>query len=157
MSLKYCIYIYCILTDVLSNLTNGWNFHSMFAWKCLIHVTDCVLWHPIAFRRTIQTAYKSKLRPKQNGRYIPDDIFKWISFNENKKTIKISLQFVPKHPINNISALVQTVAWRRLGEKPLSEPTMVSLLKHICVTRPQWVDTWLHFNTIQYKQWNAQI
>ena len=31
------------------------------------------------------------------------------------------------------------MAWRRLGDKPLSEPMMVSLLTHICVTRPQWV------------------
>ena len=31
------------------------------------------------------------------------------------------------------------MAWRRPGAKTLSEPMMVSLLKHICVTRPQWV------------------
>ena len=30
--------------------------------------------------------------------------------------------------------------WRRPGDKPLSEPMMVSLLTHICVTRPQWVN-----------------
>ena len=32
------------------------------------------------------------------------------------------------------------MAWRRPGDKPLSEPVMVSLLTHICVTRPQWVN-----------------
>ena len=47
--------------------------------------------------------------------------------------------FVPKGPINNIPALVQIMAWRRPGDKPLSEPIMVSLLTRICVTRPQWV------------------
>ena len=31
------------------------------------------------------------------------------------------------------------IAWRRPGDKPLSEPMMVSLLTHICATRPQWV------------------
>ena len=36
-------------------------------------------------------------------------------------------------------ALVQIMAWRRPGDKPLSEPMMVSLPTHICVTRPQWV------------------
>ena len=36
-------------------------------------------------------------------------------------------------------ALVQIMAWRRPGDKPLSGPMMVSLLTHICVTRPQWV------------------
>ena len=32
------------------------------------------------------------------------------------------------------------MAWRRPGDKPLSEPMMVSLSTHICVTRPQWVN-----------------
>ena len=32
------------------------------------------------------------------------------------------------------------MAWRRPGDKPLSEAMMASLLKHICVTRPQWVN-----------------
>ena len=31
------------------------------------------------------------------------------------------------------------MAWRRPGDKPLSEPMMVSLPMHICVTQPQWV------------------
>ena len=38
--------------------------------------------------------------------------------------IKISLKFVPKGPINNIPALVQIMAWRQTGDKPLSEPMM---------------------------------
>ena len=49
--------------------------------------------------------------------------------------------FVPKGPINNIPALIQMMAWRRIGGKPLSEPMMVNLLMHICVTLPQWVNT----------------
>ena len=55
--------------------------------------------------------------------------------------IKISLKFVPKVRINNIPALVQIMAWCRIGHKPLSEPMMVNLLAHICVTRPQWVNS----------------
>ena len=51
------------------------------------------------------------------------------------------LKFVPKGPINSIRALVQIMAWRRSGDKPLFEPMMVSLLTHICVTWPQWVKT----------------
>ena len=31
------------------------------------------------------------------------------------------------------------MAWRRSGDKPLSEPMMVSLLTRICITWPQWV------------------
>ena len=47
--------------------------------------------------------------------------------------IKISLDFVPKHakgPINNIPALVHIMARHWLGDKPLSEPMIVSLLVH---------------------------
>ena len=32
------------------------------------------------------------------------------------------------------------MAWRRLGDKPVSEPIMVRLSTHICVTRPQCVN-----------------
>ena len=81
------------------------------------------------------------LRPRQNGRHFSDDIFKRIFLNENAWILfKISLKFVPKGPINNIPALVQIMAWRRPGDKPLSESMLVSLLTHKCVTRPQWVN-----------------
>ena len=52
------------------------------------------------------------------------------------------MKFVPRvqGPIYNIPALVQIMAWRRPGDKPLSEPMMDSLPTHICVTRPQWVN-----------------
>ena len=80
------------------------------------------------------------LRPRQNGRHFADDIFKCIFLNENAWiSLEISVKFVPKVQINNIPALVQIMAWRRPGDKPLSEPMVVSLLTHICVTRPHWV------------------
>ena len=81
------------------------------------------------------------LRPRQNGRHFPDDIFKCIFLNENGRvSIKFSLKFAPKVPFTNIPALVQIMAWRCPGDKPLSEPMTVSLLTNICVTRPQWVE-----------------
>ena len=40
------------------------------------------------------------------------------------------------------------MAWRRPGDKPLSKPMIVSLLTHICVTRPQWVN-YAYFTVIQ--------
>ena len=67
------------------------------------------------------------LRLRQIGRCFTDDIFKVIFLNENVWiVIKISLQFVPKGPSNNIPALVQIMAWRCPGNEPLSEPMMVS-------------------------------
>ena len=84
--------------------------------------------------------FKHTLRPRQNGRHLPDGIFKCISLNENVWiSFEISLKFVRKGSINNIPALVQVMAWRRPGDKPLSGPMMVRLPTHICVTRPQWV------------------
>ena len=57
------------------------------------------------------------------------DIFKCISLNENVRIpIKMLLKFVPKGPINTIPSLVQIMAWRPPGNKPLSEPMMVSWL-----------------------------
>ena len=80
------------------------------------------------------------MRPRQIGRYFPDDIFKFIFVIENVWiAIKISIKFVPKGPINNIPALVQKMAWCWRGDKPSSETMMERLLTNICVTRPQWV------------------
>ena len=82
----------------------------------------------------------NSLRPRPNRRHFADDIFKCIFENGNELILpRISLKFVPKVRINNIPALVQIMAWRRPGDKPLSEPMMVRLPTHICVTRPQWV------------------
>ena len=87
-------------------------------------------WYPII----------NTLKPRQDGRHFPDDILKCIFFNENAWiSLTISLKCVRKVRINNITSLVQIMAWRRPGDKPLSEPMMVSLLTHICATRPQWV------------------
>ena len=93
-----------------------------------------------AFKWKLHCNWLNTLRPRQNGRHFADDTFKRIFLNENvRSSIWISLKFVPKGPINNIPALIQIMAWRRPGDKPLSEPMVVSLPTHICVARPQWV------------------
>ena len=90
--------------------------------------------------RCFVASFINTLSPRQDGRRFPDGIFKCIFLNENVWIpIKISMKFVPKGPIKNIPALVQIMAWRCPGDKPLSEPMMVSLTTHICITRPQWV------------------
>ena len=66
------------------------------------------------------------LRPKQDGRHFPDDIFKYILLNEYVWiSLKISLKFV-----NNIPGLVHILAWRRPGDKPLSLPRIVDSPTH---------------------------
>ena len=107
---------------ILETLRNVRSFHICFATK-----------------RLYTSQAFNTLRPRQNGRHFADDIFKCIFLNENVWiSIKISLKFVPKGPINNIPALVQIMAWHCPGNKPLSEAMVVNLPTHICVSRPQW-------------------
>ena len=99
------------------------------------------------------------LRPRQNGRHFPDDIFKCSFLNKNVWiSIKISLKFVPKGLINNIPALVQIMAWRPPGDKPLSEPMLVSLPTHICITQPQWVNLIIifHVSAVKWVTFNSK-
>ena len=103
--------------------------------------SQCSQWGTsISICHYVWMAVIKSLRPRQNGRHFPDDIFKCIFLNENMWIcFEISLKFVPKGLINNIPALVQIMTWRRPGDEPLSEPMSVCLLTHICGPRPQWV------------------
>ena len=88
--------------------------------------------------------FLNTLRPRQNDQRFTHDIIKRIFSNGNVwSSIKISLKFVYKRPINTIPALVQTMALRRPGDmssdEPLSEAMLVISPSHIYVIRPQWV------------------
>ena len=105
--------------------------------------TFCIIIHEILLDDCITSASEvvrltgliliNTLRPKQNSRHFLDDIFKCIFLNENVwMSFELSLKFDPKGQINNIPTLVQIMACRRPGDKPLSEPMMVSLLTQGC-------------------------
>ena len=92
--------------------------------KHLFTNTTVVLNHFIGAKRS--SFPFNTLRPRQNGRQFPDDTFKRIFLNENVRiSIKISLIFVPKGPINNNPALVsdndlapvrrQAIIWTNAG------------------------------------------
>ena len=84
----------------------------IFKWVAVTWLND---WAPV-----------NTLRQRQSGCHFPDDIFKCIFLNGNVWiSIKISPNFVPNGPMNNIPTLVQIMAWRRPGNKPSSEPMMV--------------------------------
>ena len=88
--------------------------------SCIQPVLSCVLqwWH-------INSSSHG-----QNGSHV----FKCIFLNENIwVSNKISLKYVPWGLIDNMSALVQIMAWRRPGDKPLSEPMLIG-------TRGRWVN-----------------
>ena len=81
------------------------------------------------------------MRQRQDGRYFTDDVLKYIFVNEKVWIlVKIPLKYVARGPINNIPPFVQIMAWRRPGDKPLSELMLVSVPTHICVTRPRRVN-----------------
>ena len=77
------------------------------------------------------------LRPWQNGRHFPDDIFQCIFLNEK---FRFHRNLFQKAPINNILSLVQIMAWCHPSDKPWSQPMTVNFLTHICIIRPQWVN-----------------
>ena len=91
----------------------------------------------------------NSLRLRLNRRPFAVDTFKCIFLNENDRiSIKISLKFGTGGPVDHIPTLVQIMAWCRPGDKPLSEPMMVRLPTHICVTQPQWFKISHSSNTI---------
>ena len=60
---------------------------------------------------------------------LAEDIFKCIFLTENFCIlIRISLKCVPQGPFDNNPALVQIMAWRRIGDKPLSEPMLTRFI-----------------------------
>ena len=64
-----------------------------------------------------------------SGRRFSDDIFKCIFFNEEFQ-FRLKCHWNLFIGSSNIPALVQTMGRRRPGDKPLSEPIMVSLVTH---------------------------
>ena len=72
---------------------------------------------------------------------LADDIFNRILLNENVWIlIKISLKFVPKGLIDNKPALVQVMAWRRTGDKPLPEPFLTQSIDTYMQHKGQMTD-----------------
>ena len=122
-------------------------FYMIYNVKCMINGTQvtchqCLvkIWILWGFSCHKEAHALNTLRLRQNRHHFADDIVKCIFFNENVWfPIKISHKFVPRGPISNIPALVQMMPWHHAGDKPLSESMLISLLMHICITRPQWV------------------
>ena len=57
---------------------------------------------------------------------LADDIFNRIFLNENNRIpIRIPFKYVPSSPIDNKPVLVRVMAWRRTGDKPLSESIFI--------------------------------
>ena len=107
------------------------RFHGTITW----HIEAKTRWPPL-WQTTIWNA-----SPWIEMYEICHDIIKMKPRRIVYKMMKFSLKLVPKDPINNIPALVQIMTWHLPGDKPFSELFMVKLQTHICVTRPQRINS----------------
>ena len=130
---------------------------SLIGWA---HIqNDTWVWHRLVTSTSIHTGWvdshnfrhfkathfkhiEAETRWPAFSRHFHTHFLEWKCMNFDYNFKKFVLR-VLKGPVNSIPTLVQIMAWRRPGDKPLSEPMMVSLLMHICGTRPQWVNSML--------------
>ena len=106
--------------------------------KCCIHVCQGLIPPP---------------PPGQNVHNFADNIFRWNFVNEKPCIfqIEISLEFVPKGPIDNKSALVHVMAWRQIIDKPYLNQCWPSSLTQICGTKGRWVKQQI------VQEWKIQV
>ena len=67
------------------------------------------------------------------------NVFSWMKMYEFQ--LKFHWNLFLRVQLTIFPALFQIMDWRRPGGNLLSEPIMVRLQTHICITRPHWVNT----------------
>ena len=100
-----------------------YQYMTFYGYIIMAIVDSCIIWFQLDCIMQLMKSY-----------YITTNVC------SRKVLLLLVISLTDKGPINNIPALVQIMAWRRSSEKPLSELMLGSLLTHICVTRPQWVN-----------------
>ena len=105
-----------VLEKLISMCMETWTCELLKLKLGLTVVEDDTIWHVNLLVNTGVTIMASILKsssPGQNGRHFPDDILKCSFINEKFCiSIRISLKFVHKGPIDSIPALVQIMACR---------------------------------------------
>ena len=101
--------------------------HMIWTHILLYHGQNAVVLHVIQYwikYHICRVCIRNSLRLRQNGRQFTGDILSSAFILEWNAiiSIKISMSFVPKGPINSVPALVRIMDWRRTGDKPLYEP-----------------------------------
>ena len=99
----------------------------IMAWIC--NYIHCFIWDVITHPCLSFSGSLTHLPLEKMVAILADDIFNCIFLNENDRIqIWISLNYVPRSQIDKKPALVQVMAWRRTGDKPLPEPTMTQFI-----------------------------
>ena len=95
------------------------------------HCKSLPLLHAQAFAAGLGPGIRADLRHSEAETKWPQLFSRHFQTPFPECNIRISIQFllkcVPKGPVNNDQALVQMMAWRRSGDKPLSEPMIAYL------------------------------
>ena len=88
--------------------------------------------HQIQIQIQIHTEAETKLPP----------FYRWhIQIHCTvRRLFQISLKIVSKGPIYHKPPLAPIMAWRWVGNKPLSDLWWPSVLMHKCITQPKWVN-----------------
>ena len=154
---KWCLYLWVLQCNSICSamlLSFGSSFIHLSLKKIILvpawtwfSTTDCYVSHALThcgqdeMAAILQTMFSNA--------------FSWMKVYEFG--LKFHWRLFPKGPINNIPALLQIMAWRRPGHKPLSEPMMVVSSMHICVTRPQWVNSNQTISCFKLPKWKFSI
>ena len=127
------------------------QFHGILSCMMVTMACKCILLHyshacddhcysycsnALLTRLLSSTPINSSL-PGQYGRRFADDLFRGNFVNERFcNLILISLKFIPMGTIDNKAALVQVMAWRWIGNKPLPEPMLTQFTDVLINRRP---------------------
>ena len=120
------VFVFCVVINVSLN-HNTFSIWGLCFFLILFFCCCCCCCCCIAFTHS-QIEYFLTLPPWTNGRHFADDISRCIFVNEKFcNLIKISLKFAP---VDSNSALVQIMAWHRIGHMPLSEAVLTRFISH---------------------------
>ena len=105
-----------LLAHCVENLIVTGGFLSQMAGNVSVCLSVSMSWHEMC---------GNILRPRQISQPFADNIFECNFLTANHSIlIQLSLKFVHKSLINNEPTMVQIMAWRCVGDKPLFEPMM---------------------------------
>ena len=121
--------MHCIFPDSHKALSDMYNPDFPIKIMNEASLMELLSWYPIIIVKSLQLTWRSGtsklswyLPLDKMAAILADDKFKCIFMNENYRIpLWISLKFVPKSPIDNTPTLVQVMAWRRKGDKPLPD------------------------------------
>ena len=111
-----------IISDEICRVSSLWSTTDMLLSNSLSNCTTIKYLSPLCVEMLITYSCVNSSLPGQNSRHFVNDNFRRIFVNEMFWIlIEISVNLVRKGSIDNDHALVYIMAWRRKGDKPISE------------------------------------